>query len=289
MQRRHFLARIAAASASGALVRPAAAAQSSPRAEFIDTNVWLSPWPTRRTPIASTVQLVARLRRHGVTAAWAGSLDGALYSDLAQVNAQLAESCTRDGGGILRPFGSVNPTLPDWEDDLRRCQEVHRMAGVRTFPSYHGFTLDDPRFARLVDLCGQRGLLLQIAMSIEDDRMQNPILTAAPVVAAPLVEVLKRFPRARVMLLNGGYRVIGAPLMARLVSAGVWFEIANLEGVAGIAAMLRSHPSVRLSFGSHLPCFYFEAALLKLQESALSSEQLAALRFRQAEAALAPA
>jgi predicted TIM-barrel fold metal-dependent hydrolase len=43
---------------------------------------------------------------------------------------------------------------------------------------------------------------------------------------------------------------------------------------------------VRLMFGSQLPFFYFEAALLKLQESALTGDQLAAIMHGNARAAL---
>jgi uncharacterized protein len=288
MNRRRFLTRIASAAAAGAVLRTTAAETTRRTgAEFIDTNVWLSQWPTRHSLPDTPARLVAKLRQHGVTAAWAGSFDGALHTDIAGVNARLAEACAREGEGILFPFGAINPLLPDWEDDLRRCHEVHRMMGVRAFPNYHGYALDDPRFARLVDLCGQRGLLLQISLSIEDDRSQNPLLTTPPVVAASLAEVVERFPRTRVMVLNSGYRVLtSAPLVQRLVAAGVWFEIATLEGVAGIEGLLQKHPTIRLTFGSHAPYFYFEAALLKLQESALTSEQLAAIRFGHARKAI---
>ena len=64
----------------------------------------------------------------------------------------------------------------------------------------------------------------------------------------------------------------GLPLLQRLSRAGVLMEIATLEGVAGIEQLLARAPAARLCFGSHSPYFYFEAALLKLQESAL--EQL---------------
>ena len=70
----------------------------------------------------------------------------------------------------------------------------------------------------------------------------------------------------------------GKPL-ADLVAAGeVYFEISMLEGVGGIANLLRQVPVHRVLFGSHAPLFYFESALLKLKESPLSEEQQRAIR-----------
>ena len=119
-------------------------------------------------------------------------------------------------------------------------------------------------------------MLVQIALSIEDDRSQNPALTAVPVNAGPLVGLVPKIPKARVMLLNSGSHVLGAnpSLLQGLAKAGVHFEIATLEGVAGIESLLQRAPGIKVSFGSHAPYFYFEAALLKLQESALTDAQL---------------
>jgi hypothetical protein len=286
MNRRRFLTQLTAATIASPVLHAASTAANAP--EFIDTNVWLGHWPVRHSWGGTPAQLVAKLRRHGVTQAWTSSFDGALHTDIAGVNTRLAEACIREGGGILRAFGAINPTLPDWEEDVRRCHEVHRMSGVRVSPNYHGYTLDDARFARLVDLCAQRKLLLQISLSMEDDRSQNPVLSAAPVVAPPLADVVEKFPEARVMVLNSGYRVLSGSvqLVQRLVKAGVGFEIATLEGVAGIETLLQKQPQMRLMFGSHAPYFYFEAALLKLQESALTSAQLEAVKFGHAKKAL---
>jgi hypothetical protein len=92
------------------------------------------------------------------------------------------------------------------------------------------------------------------------------------------------------MLLNATSRVFsGAPLVSRLAQAGVFLEIATLEGVAGIENLLGRAPKARLCFGSHSPYFVFEAALLKLQESELTPAQTAAVRHANAALALSRA
>ena len=137
--------------------------------EMIDVNVWLSRWPFRRLPLDETPKLIDKLRSLGFTQAWAGSFDSLLHRDVAAVNARLADEC-RASNGFLIPFGVINPTLPDWEEDLRRCHEVHHMPGVRLVPNYNAYKLDDPAILKLFDLCTRRNLLIQIVASMEDER-----------------------------------------------------------------------------------------------------------------------
>lgn len=284
LSRRTFLASAVAGTALGMLDPMAHAVGFSRqgKAGAIDVNVSLSRWPMRRVPCDVTPELVAKLRRQGVTEAWAGSFDGLVHKDLAGVNARLAEGCRRQGRGLLKAFGSVNPTLPDWEEELRRCAEVHRMPGIRLHPNYHGYKLDDPAFARLLTRASERRMILQIAVIMEDERMMHPLLRVPPVDVRPLTRLVKEIPSLRLVLLNA-LGVVRGPALAELLAAGnICVEISMLEGVAGIEKLLQQVPLERVLFGSHAPLFYFESALLKLRESPLSQAQLDAIRFGNA-------
>ncbi len=74
------------------------------------------------------------MRRHRITQAWAGSYEGLLHKNLDGVNARLTQECRANGAGILLPFGTINPALPDWEEDMCRCQEMYRMPGMPCAP-----------------------------------------------------------------------------------------------------------------------------------------------------------
>jgi predicted TIM-barrel fold metal-dependent hydrolase len=290
MDRREFVAIAAGAMAAALAHSPAARADESQPASarspaLIDTNVSLHRWPFRRLPLDDTPALLAKLRANGVTQAWAGSYAALLHKDISAVNAWLADECARHGEGVLLPFGALNPMLPDWEEDLRRCVEVHKMRGVRLHPNYHGFKLADPVFERVLQLASERELIVQIAVSMEDERTLHPLVNVPPTDTAPFAPLLGRFPRARVQLLNAFRTLRGAPLQA-LAKAGARFEIATLESVAGIGKMLAEIDPATLLFGSGAPFYYFESAKLKLKESSLTDAQLSALSSENARAFL---
>lgn len=240
---------------------------------IIDTNVSLGLWPFRRVPGDTPPDLVARLKQRGVVQAWAGSFDGVFHRDLSAANARLARACEAAGAGFLLPFGTVNPKAPGWREDLRRCQEVHRMPGIRLHPNYHGYTLKDPACAELLRAARERNLLVQLALSLEDDRTQHPLMVVGPVDPSPLRTVVQSVPGLRVLVLNRARNPAGEAL-AQLASAGeVYFDFAMTEGVGCVAELMASVPPQRVVFGSHAPFQYFESTLLKLKESGITGEQ----------------
>jgi predicted TIM-barrel fold metal-dependent hydrolase len=222
---------------------------------------------------------VSRLRKWGAAQAWTGSFDALLHKDTGAVNERLAADCAQHGKDLLIPFGTVNPTLPDWAEDLRRCHEQFRMPGIRVHPNYHAYTLEDPAFSKLLHVATERNLIVQIVAWMEDERTQIPALEAQPVYLLPLVSMLENMPQARVTVLNGfvSLRSVQLPWDRLRRLDNLVFDISMLEQLMGVRVLVEAAGIERVVFGSYSPMFYFESASLKLREANLSAQQTAAI------------
>ena len=279
--RRTFLSRLPTAAYSALQLRGAPDAAPG---RIIDTNVYVGNWPGRNMGQGETAELAAFLRSHGVVQAWAGSFEALLHKDIGGVNARLAEECRRHGRDLLQPFGAVNPVLPDWEEDLRRCHEEFHMPGIRLHPNYQGYSLDHPALARLLAMAAERGLLVQVVAWMEDERTQHPLLRVPMVDLSRLAPVLANIAGARVMVLNGfiSVRLAQKALPGLRKFAQVVFDLAMQEQIAGLKVLIDAVGLDRVVFGSYSPMFYFEAATLKLRESALTADQTEPILFGNA-------
>lgn len=275
--RRRFMGGLSAAGAAWAVTRGASAearassAVEADRVAVVDVNVNLFRWPFRRLPLDESASLIERMDVLGIESAWAASFEALLHRDTEGVNQRLVEECAKWPGRLV-PFGTVNLSLPDWREDLRRCQEVHRMPGIRLLPNYHGYTLGQPEFAELIKAAAARGVLVQIVVTMEDARTQHPLVRVADVDLRPLPDLLKTIRASRVVILNAGRSVPAAVMKALAAADGVYFDIARVESTRGVASFLSSLPAGRGLFGTHAPFLHPEATMIKVAESSLADD-----------------
>jgi hypothetical protein len=111
------------------------------------------------------------------------------------------------------------------------------MKVIRLHPNYHGYTLDEPLFAEMLDAIIEAGLAIQIVAQMEDTRTQHPLVQAAPVDLKPLPDLLAARPKARVMVLNSNAAMITTALRG---CDSLWLDCAMIEGVGGLENTLKA-------------------------------------------------
>jgi predicted TIM-barrel fold metal-dependent hydrolase len=296
VDRRQFLETAVAGAASMGLAMglSACSGRESSEAEgvIIDTNVDILGWPFRELKYGDVSDLVAKLRRHRVKQAWTGSYEALFHKNIDAVNARLARACEERGDGLLVPFGAVNPAWPDWQEDLRRVDEVYGMPGIKLYPSYQNYNLGDPEVEELIRRAADRDLVVVITVDMEDERVHHPRLEVTAADVRPLAGILPDIPAARVVLANVFRHVRGDRLQAMVEETDVLFDIARLDGTGGIYELTNgTHwyldttvPAERLVFGSHAPFFPVENSLLKFMESPITEAQAHTIMYENVEA-----
>jgi len=250
--------------------------------EIIDTNVYLGQWPFSRNRYDDPAVLADKLRSHGVVQAWSGSYEGMLHKDIRGVNERLTEQCRQQSDGLFVPFGTVNPMLPGWQEDLRRCAEDYEMPGLRVHPGYQNYTLDNPAVAEMLRLAAEHRLIVQVVCWMEDERHHNPRMLVPTLDASPLAELVAAIPDLHVVVLNT-FRNPGAAVFDKLAKVDrIRMDIAILEIIAGLGVFIDQMPLDRIVFGSYMPYFCMEANLLKFAESNVPDHQARAIRIGNA-------
>ncbi|MDF1813429.1 MAG: amidohydrolase family protein [Verrucomicrobiales bacterium] len=245
---------------------------------IVDTNISLFRWPFRRLPLDETSLLIEKYRELGIVKTFAGSFEGILQRDISAVNTRLAAECEKHPQ--LLPMGSINPMLPGWEEDVKRCQEIHGMSGIRLYPNYHGYTLADRCFSQLLTLANDAGMFVQIAAVFEDVRTQPDLLRVADTQLQPLLEN----HGVTIQILN--YRP-KRDLLEKLAEVpSIYFDTARIDQTDGVAQFLKTIPPERVLFGTHAPFLLPEASLIRVHESGLPDATLRMVMQSNAEALL---
>lgn len=249
---------------------------------IIDTNVHLGHWPFRHHGYEVASPLLDKLQSVDIGQAWVANLEGVWHKDLAGVNDRLLEVCATVDDGMFVPVGVVNPTLPDWEEELRRCHEEHQMRVIRVYPNYHQYAFDDGRFLRLLKLVASANLLIQVALKLEDERTQHLLAPVPRMSLDGLADAVTATPGLRLQVLNNSTPPTEEALIPLARSGEVYFDFAMLERVGAVADLVAQVGRERVLFGSHFPLFHVESAILKMKEADLDAEDAEAIRTENA-------
>ena len=200
--------------------------------------------------------------------------------------------------GVLS-FGCMHPDFDGWKEELARVRDLG-LKGIKLHPQYQDTDFDDPRYLRILDRCGELGLVvlthagLDIGMPGKDN--------CAPEMVARVLEQVG--PVKLVLAHMGGWRQWDR-VEALLPGTGVYLdtsfslgEITPLDDghyrpgdlplldEAAFLRMVRKFGSDRVLFGTDSPWDDQGAALVRLRALPLESAELDAILGGNARALL---
>ena len=243
---------------------------------IIDTNANLGNWPYRKMHYNQPESLLERLSRVEIDRAWVVSMDAVFYRDCHAANAPLAEAVA--GHDALMPVATINPKFPAWERDLTECVETLGYRGVRAYPNYHQYGLDDPVVDALLTAAGDLGIFVSVAARMTDERHHYPLCMVPATDLSPLPRVAERHPDVPILLVNVSNGDLGPLVEPTRGMPNLYFELSRFEGTGGVEKLGRRLGLERLVFGTHAPYYYPESAMLKVKhECEFSEDELAGI------------
>ncbi|MBP3319764.1 MAG: amidohydrolase family protein [Ruminiclostridium sp.] len=137
-------------------------------------------------------------------------------------NAAIINSeCSKTG---IFSFGCIHPDCENWYDELERVS-VMGLKGIKLHPAYQTTFFDDPKYLRILNRCGQLGLVVSTHAGIDIGLPQ-------PVYCTPqrILNALKQVGPVTLILAHvGGWRQWDE-VEQLLGDAPVWFDTAYSLG-----------------------------------------------------------
>jgi len=249
---------------------------------MIDTNVSFGHWPWMDFSGLTAQGLAAQLESHGIDEAWVSATESILFPDPDGPDARLVaafRACPR-----VVPVKTINLLLGNWRESLARAIGPLGMRLVKIFPNYHQYSLVSPAAMELASFLAEEGVPLLIALRVEDERSQYPLMKVASVPVHEIVTLAALHPRLRVLVLGAQ---VGEITALTAGSDNIFCDIAFAETGNVMERLLDSTPVGRLVFGSHTPFFYTRAAVRKLTGACLDEKNRQAIAFENARVLLA--
>lgn len=239
---------------------------------ILDVNAYLGHFAFRQLRHNTADSLLALMDAKKIDQAVVSSASAITYRNAQAGNEEVAAEVKSHRDRLIS-FAVINPFYAGWQDDLKICHEEYGMAGLRLYPKWHNYSLSAPFCRELVTAATEHGLVISIPLRIEDKRERSWLVDVPDVSLEEVAELVKSFPDARFILLNGlGY--VGSPLGRAGLQPNYAIEISRLSALLDneIGQLITNLGADRLMFGSGMPFNYPDPALLKMEVLNASSD-----------------
>lgn len=240
---------------------------------LIDINAYVGHWPFKRLRDNNCEGLLGRMKEYGTDISVITNLNGIFYKNTQSANEELYEEIRSKKAYKDRflPFAVINPIYAGWKDDFMTCVKDFGMKGIRVFPNYHDYTIDDPNLQDLVKMARDHDVPVALTMRIVDSRQRSWMDLASEWALKDYVPLLRAVPDAKYMMLNLSTGLaLPEEDEATLKSTNVLFDTSGRH-ITHFANVFKRFGKEKFAFGSHFPVFDYYTGLLRIES--LRSEE----------------
>ena len=259
--------------------------------DVIDVNAYIGDWPFRRLRQRTPAAVRRALECAGFTRALVSPLAAIFRQECASANSEMIRGVRRAREFFI-PVPALNPSYPGWEDDVEAAVQIGA-PGIRLFPNYHAYSLDDATIREAIAQAVSAGLAIFISLRMQDERHHHPRMMVPAVPADEVVALAQAMPHARIIPCMARYAEVETLLAAHAPGdvilsgseescprqtaaghhrSGVFLDLSGVQGPVGCVELLAAHHGAgRLLTGTGAPLQYPLPAVAKVHAAELDA------------------
>jgi len=229
-----------------------------------DVNCLLGHWPFRKIYKNTFEDLKRVHRNNGISYGYVSSINSIFYNDPFEGEEELHEVIK---GSDYKHILTVNPTLPNYTDDIKNAINLFDIKGVRIYPGIHGYKLDSRYVTNLCGFLRNLGLPLFLTMRLEDERLNYIMHPQAPSVDE-LSDFIKINPMNTILLLNICYHEIIGLKDDINSHSNVFCDTSGLKHLLFIMEkLLKDINADKIVYGSLHPLYCLKSTMLLIEKA----------------------
>lgn len=235
----------------------------------VDVNSLVGHWPFRKLYKNTFEDLKSAHEENSIDYGYVASLDSIFYNDPFEGDAELHNIID---GSKYKHVLTINPLLPNFEYDLKRGIEKFDIRGVKVYPTYHDYNLDNRDFLRLCNMLKEYNLPLFLPLRMEDIRM-NHIIRPQNLALYDIQAFLVDHMDNTVVLLTAYSGELAGLKDLINESPNFFFDTSGLkDGLFKIERLLGDFSAEKILYGSLYPLYAMKSTKLLIDWADISKD-----------------
>ena len=241
---------------------------------LIDINAYVGHWPFMQLKYNTCAALGERMDRFGVDVSLISNLNGIFYKNTQSANKELYDQvkASKRYRDRFVPFAVINPIYAGWRRDMEESIGKLGMKGIRLYPQYHDYEMEDPSLVELVKRARDMNVPVAFTYRMVDSR-QRSWMDIDYVVGTPkpewslknIMHVIRAVPDAKYMILN-----VANSFALDKSDADIFQKADVLIDTSGrtltdLGSLLKTQGKERFAFGTHSPILDYLTGLLRIE------------------------
>lgn len=236
----------------------------------IDANCYIGSWPFRKLRRHTIEDLKHIHGENNIEYGYVSFLNSIFYNDPFEGEEDLYRAIN---GTPYKHVMTINPQLPEFERDIERGIDKFGIKGVKIFPGYHGYSLQDKSVEKLCSVLYNYGLPLFVVVRMEDERL-NYIMTPRTLSREEICNFIsKNQNMGTIVFLSMLYGELVSCRDCILTAKNVLFDTSGIRNFMGIEKLVEFFSADKILYGSQFPLYCLKSSFLMTDRAEIEDKE----------------